>query len=290
MRVELLSPASAPAFQGLTFPAYQALLADSACIAIGAVGSRPVGMALAKPASDKNLLDVLSVYVEKSYRDQGIATRMVEAVIAESRRRGYGGLRTQYRAPKPALERVLAKTGWTASAPYLTTYKTDARIRATPLLELGFELDDSYEIFGWSELAAEDRLQIDALLEQEPLPSQFVSPWLEAERVEPLNSLGVRFQGRVVGWSLTHRLDPQTIRYSGIFVHPGHRGLKGMGVSLCLLIESIQRHLPHATAEIPFASFVVRHDNPFMPSIASRYLAPYAFEKQEMRYAAYVSA
>lgn len=290
MQVELLSMATAPAYSALTFPAFQSLLSGSENIAIGAGDIQPVGLVLAKPAPDKNMLTVLSLYVEKPARNQGIACQLVKALVSESRQRGYDGLCIQYRAPRPALERVLAKTGWTMPVPFLTTYKTDARIRATPLLDFGFELDDRYEIFAWSELQAEDRPHIVALLEREPLPSRFLSPWPEADRVEPLNSVGVRFEGRVVGWSLTHRLDPQTIRYSGIFVHPDHRGLKGMGVGLCLLIESIQRHLPYSETEIPFALFVVRRDNAFMPSIAQRYLAPYAFEKQEMRYAAYIGA
>ena len=49
MRIELLSPATAPAYRALTFPAYQTLLTGSDNIAIGAGHLQPVGLALAKP-------------------------------------------------------------------------------------------------------------------------------------------------------------------------------------------------------------------------------------------------
>jgi hypothetical protein len=37
--------------------------------------------------------------------------------------------------------------------------------------------------------------------------------------MEPVNSLGLRFDGQIVEWIITHRIAPGTTRYTALFVH-----------------------------------------------------------------------
>jgi hypothetical protein len=45
-----------------------------------------------------------------------------------------------------------------------------------------------------------------------------LSPFRLSHQFEPLNSLGIRKGGKVVGWLINHRIDSFTIQYSSIFV------------------------------------------------------------------------
>ncbi len=101
-------------------------------------------------------------------------------------------------------------------------------------------LPNDYEIFSWRELTAADRASI---LERQSLrrwyPEQ-LSPFQQEDRIESLNSLGLRYHGEVVGWLITHRSAPDTVQYTALYVR---RDIQRLGRGLALIAESLRRQI-----------------------------------------------
>ena len=102
--------------------------------------------------------------------------------------------------------------------------------------------------------------------------------FVEDTRLEPLNSLGLRYQGEVIGWTITHRIDSETIRYSVMFVE---ERFQRMGRGFSLLTQAVKRQIDSG---IPYATAAVSNNNPSMLHCVERYHKPYAMFISESRY------
>jgi hypothetical protein len=87
-------------------------------------------------------------------------------------------------------------------------------------------LPSEYELFPWVELRPEERADILTRQRAAEWYPETLSPFPEEERIEPVSSLGLRFHGQVVGWCITHRMKPDTIRFFRLFIR---RDLQPMG-------------------------------------------------------------
>jgi hypothetical protein len=103
-----------------------------------------------------------------------------------------------------------------------------------------------------------------------------VTPFLEEDRIDPRTSVGLRENGRLVGWLVGHRLGEGLVRYTCLFVHASV-SVKGLGFRM--LTESTRRqaqadaHLEQAqavwavVAGNPMADFVRRRLAPHLPQL-----------------------
>jgi hypothetical protein len=103
-------------------------------------------------------------------------------------------------------------------------------------------------------------------------------PFHPEEKSEPLNSLGLRYQGQVVGWLITHRLNSNTIRYSYGFIR---QDLQKMGRLIFLIANAVQLQIKAKTA--PNMICVVSCDHTPMLQFARKHLAPYLTAIEETR-------
>jgi hypothetical protein len=103
--------------------------------------------------------------------------------------------------------------------------------------------------------------------------------------METINSLGLRYQGEVIGWIITHRPNPETIRYSNLYVDPRFY-FKGFAISL--LIKSMQLH--QLTPDVPHALFEVNltETEPSWWNFVKRRLIPYATKTERFKWAFHV--
>lgn len=95
--------------------------------------------------------------------------------------------------------------------------------------------------------------------------------------MEPLNSLGLRYRGRLIGWMVTHRVAADTIRYSTLFVAERFRA-RARGISL--LSAAIQRQIVSPVTNYTFA---VAAENAAMLRFVQRHLQPYLTGMRESR-------
>ena len=270
---ELDMPAPA-AFGGMTFPAYRHLLAlddkgtrhrerdDQHLIrplALGAFqGATPVGLVLAElpVAPDGTAPQLLSAFVLPELRDKGIGTAMVRALENEIRQRGFDYVETVYMTGKPgtdAMERVLAKLGWsTPVTRTLTVRFLPAVVAAKPWFEDVRRSAPECEIFPWAEVTPEERDELRRSQQEEAWIVPGREPWAhDLDGFDPIGSVGMRRDGHVIGWVITHQVAEDTTRFSCLFVREPADEPR---LIFPLLAESIGRL---ADAGVTIGTFVV---------------------------------
>ncbi|MEA5627194.1 GNAT family N-acetyltransferase [Nostoc sp. UHCC 0251] len=279
----LEKPFEALAYQTFTFPLFrphlQVLKPGSSIVAIAASNaSEPIGLALSEIQPNGKLAQVLSIFVAPFYRRQGIGTALLRRLESQLRSQGCTHLELVYTTGKtttPALERLLEICDWNSPQPRMLVGKSTYSSMINAPWMKRTALPASYSLFPWQEITQDDR----TALEQQTnswIPSQLM-PFQHEQNLEPLNSLGLRYQGDVVGWIITHRLDPETIRYTSGFVRPD---LQKAGRYISLIANAIQLQID---AKVLFGIWTVPFVYPAMVSFVRQRMLPYMIAIEESR-------
>jgi hypothetical protein len=171
----------------------------------------------------------------------------------------------------PAIKKILASVGWKEERPFILRCVFNVYLFNTPWIHHELSYPPGYEEFLWAHLTEEDRKELEHQELQQLFPWP-VSPFIDEESIEPRNSLGLRYHGKIIGWCLTHRIAPDTIRYTSLFIQSSWQFKK---LAMKLLIDSIKLHLKNPT---PWAVF----DVPLLlvhyswVHLVKKRLAPYA--------------
>ncbi|MBD2774173.1 GNAT family N-acetyltransferase [Iningainema tapete] len=278
-------PLQALAYQEFTFPLFrsrlQRLQPEGAIVAIAAsFSSQPVGLALAEILPDGKSAEVLSVFVVANHRRRLIGSELLNRLEQELFVRGCITLQVTYITGQPTTigwERLLQKCGWTQPQPRMVVCKTTTdRIVHAPWMQKS-SLPDAYSIFPWMEITPEERLTIKETQQANPWIPPDLIPFNHEADCEPLNSVGLRYQGQVAGWVITHRLAPDTIRYSCSFVR---RDLQKMGRIIPLYVNAINKQID---AKIPKGIWTVPYIHDGMVNFVQKRMAPYMNSVEESR-------
>ncbi|KYC37616.1 acetyltransferase [Scytonema hofmannii PCC 7110] len=263
--LQILDSSTATAYERMTFPLFrsrlQVLHPQELTVAVGASDlGQPIGLALAEIQSDNTSAKVLSLYVGSEHRNAGIGTALLTRLEQVLRQRGCTNATLVYITSKPttpALEHLLEKCHWSPPMPRMLICKSDRRVLNAPWLKMYENLPPSFTIFPWCELTHEERIAIQQQQEKDPWIPEELVPFLHEEGMEPLTSFGLRYQEQVVGWLITHRIYPDTIRYTCDWVR---EDLQKTG---CLLALHAKAHKRQAIAKIPKAIWTVplHHSN-----------------------------
>lgn len=277
---------SAPLFAPLTFPRFRHRLqmvgTDRSVMAVGAVsGDHAAGLVLGEHRLESGVSEVLSLYVAPSCRGRGIGTALLKDLEEVSVARGGQRMELVYVEKPPvthALERLLAKLNWQPPQPRMILCTVDRRILqaswlTTPSLPQGFEM------FPWRDLPLDERAEIERAPRERPWYPEALSPFREEDIQEPSTSLGLRYQGSVAGWLITHRLDSRTVRYTTLFVR---EDLRGHQCWLALVLEALQRQVQALGLE-SIGAFGFQVQNTSVLRIVESYLAPYLATRRESR-------
>ncbi len=263
--LEILDSSTAKAYEKMTFPLFrprlQALQPQGMTVAVGATDlGQPIGLALAQIQPEAISAEVLSLYVSAERRNTGIGTALLNLLEEVLLKRGCENLTMVYMTGKPttaALERLLEKCHWSVPTPRMLICKSDRRVLDAPWLKMYENIPASFTIFPWCELTNEERRTIEEQQKTDPWIPEELVPFLHEEGMEPLTSFGLRYQGQVVGWLITHRIFPDTIRYTCDWVR---EDLQKTG---CLIALHAKAHKRQAIAKIPKAIWTVplHHEN-----------------------------
>lgn len=278
---------AAISYQPFTFALYrsrlQALKFASSTVAIAAAdaSNQPIGLALADIRPDGQSAEVLSIFVKPSHRQQGVGTALLTHLAAELRARGCTTAHLVYTTGQPttsALERLLQKDHWSLPQPrMLVCRSTTDKIANAPWMQRQ-TLPSAYQIFPWQEITPAECLAIQQTQATSPWIPKDLYPFQLEENLETLNSLGLRYQGQVVGWMITHRLAPDTIRYSFGFIR---QDLQKMGRLIFLIANAVQLQINAET--IPNMICAVSCDRAPMMQFVSKHMAPYLTTIEQTR-------
>jgi GNAT superfamily N-acetyltransferase len=274
----LLDKTNAFQYDRLTYPTFRprlrTLKQDQFLIAVGVhLHQIPVGLALAEYLPDEGVGEILSLFVTPEHRGQGLGKALVREMESHLRQRNCSKLHLVYipNPTTPALENILLQHHWNPPQPrMLICTSTPETLQKAAWLKLDTIADPNYTIFPWVELTAQERQDILMRQAQSRWYPDILSPFKEEAIQEPLNSLGLRYRDRVVGWMITHCITPNTIRYTSLFVK---EEIQSIGRAIPLLATSIKIHVQHR--ESYQAVCTVAIDNAPMVKFVQRRLAPY---------------
>jgi hypothetical protein len=170
------------------------------------------------------------------------ATALLEALEARLRAGGASEVKAVYMAGRPAvpaLERVLQKRGWGPPAVRTVTLRfTPEGARRTPWYGRG-RVSPQESIFPWADLTAEERAELIRSQEESQWIPAGLEPWQhDRHGFDPVSSVGLRHEGRVVGWVINHRVSASTVRFTCSFMR---KDLGRRGRILPLYTEALQR-------------------------------------------------
>jgi uncharacterized protein (TIGR03032 family) len=267
-RVYHLNSSNAHTYNDLTYPnlekRWQTQPPKGELIGLSAsVAGAIVGFAIAELINPTQT-EIISLFVLPEYRRQGIGTRLVAYLERELAQQGYQELILSYHTSvltNTALEPLLKKLNWQTPQTTLVLGKTTTeKIAQAPWLNK-YPLPKAFEVVPWLEAKV-------------GLPQP---PTAEEQRLEPLNSVGLRYRGEVIGRVLTHRVAPDTIRYTTLEIaEPFQR--RGRGVSL--LAEAIRRQV---NSNVPYLTGSVSYRYPRLWQFVGRHLMPYLTGVGEVR-------
>lgn len=274
---------TAISYQPFTFPLYRwrlqelKLAPSTVAIAASDAANQPIGLALAEIRPSGQSAEVLSIFVQPTHRQQGVGAALLERLTAELSLRGCSSAHLIYTTGQPttkALERLLQKGNWTLPQPRMLVCRSSTEIIANAPWMQRQTLPSAYEIFPWQDITTAECLAIQQTQASSPWIPRDLYPFQPEKNLEPLNSLGLRYQGQVVGWMITHRLAPDTIRYSYGFIR---QDLQKMGRLISLIANAIQfqidaENIPNgiwvvSCSRAPMLQFVRKHMTPYLTSI-----------------------
>lgn len=203
----------------------------------------PVGLIVTEYPAPEDAARVLSWYVAPPSRGRGIGSALLAQMEQTAARLGATRLEIAFRADLPdarAIERILGRRGWAVPCPWMLIFTTTMdRMAQVPWLARS-RPPRGYEIFSWSELSAADRAHIIESQKRRRWYPEVLSPFQHEDRIESINSLGLRHHGEIVGWLITHRTAPDTVQYTAHFVR---RDLQRLGRGLPLIAEALRRQI-----------------------------------------------
>ncbi len=276
-------------YQSLTFPLFRTkmrtLTSEGSLVAIGASNSKkPIGLVLAEILPDSHCAQILSIFVLPSHRRQGVGTALLNYLERELVIRGCTEFELlceldnfKVQSQLFPLEALLRKCNWNFFNTDLVYRSNLATIFKAPFMRKKNYLPSDMHIFSWEEITSKERLTIEQTQRKKFWIKETLYPFKYEENFEPLNSLGLRYQGEVVGWMLTERISVDTILYRCMFVR---KDLQKMGRGIALLVEAIKRQ---NQANIPNGIWEVNHKNTLMIRFIDRYMLPYLTSRGEIR-------
>ena len=242
-------------------------------IAIGASkGSNPVGLAFAEFNQKTKCAELLSIFVLPSHRRCGIGTALLSFLEQELLLKDCNKIELDCKTNKlttPALKLLLRKFNWSELKPSLVECIANDKMLNAPWLYNKYRFPSKMNIFPWGEITSQERFVIEQTQQEKPWINRELIPPKEGENFEPINSLGLRYQGQVVGWIITERIHSDTIFYKSMFVR---KNLQKKGLGIALVVNAIQRQ---AKAKVPLGVWQVFLDNLPMLNFVKKRMTPY---------------
>jgi uncharacterized protein (TIGR03032 family) len=243
------------------------------------VGGKAVAAAVAE-LQPARAAEILSLYVHPDYRRRGIAGGLLQALettLAQHGVREVGGALRTHWSERAAIEALLRRHGWSEPAPRRVLVQVDERMLAADWL-VRQELPRGWTLFPWNELTADDREEVLRRQRDEAWFPEALTPFQLEERIHAPTSLGLRREGRVAGWLITHLVSPETLQYTCLFVE---REAQRTARAIPLLVAGVLRQ---RELGIPRSIFMIDVENAPMMRFYERRLKPLAAQTSEIRW------
>ncbi|MCE2982624.1 MAG: GNAT family N-acetyltransferase [Parachlamydia sp.] len=204
-------------------------------------GKTRVGLAVAYFFYKNKGAQLYSLFVDEKYRGKGIGRalfeKILEKLVVEEKATviGVEFLEEPYYAP--LFEKILERAGWPTPKIYMWRCYFDGFTFDPNWWHYSIDLPSGMAFFSWKDLTTEDRETMQRLKGQGEILSP-LWPFHDLERLDEGTSVGLRKDNEIIGWCVTHLTDPETLRYSILYLVKEYHH-SGLGIQI--LVESLLR-------------------------------------------------
>lgn len=234
----------------------------------------PAGVVVADMAAADSA-EIVWLYVVQRLRGRGAGTSLLQAIERRALESGKKCAILMYFPDEETggLEDFLSASGWTILTSRLTIFCINARIKQAPWFDR-WTIPKVFEVFPWIERTDRDRDSLPGIISKIP---EILRPSRYEHSFDPNTSIGLRRNGRIMGWLLTRQAGPKTLFYNAMFVH---EELQGTGLAFAMVAEAVRREIevygPDSVGVI-----AASQGNPAMMRLINGRLAPYIVWKRE---------
>ncbi len=251
--IEQITSANASKFLGLTYSYLASKLSqieiNDRLHAFGvSFFDTPIGLIYAVIRPDESVGKIESWYVAEEYRRRGVGERLLATLEQVLKDHHCRNLELKYVKPAKAtedspIEALLKKTRWDAPVPRSVIFRCrNEHIKHARWLEIAAAFP-SFHVFPWRDLTDEDYQRLQQEQAQSSWYPEDLSPLISDElgfEIDPDVSIGLRSQGKLIGWMITRRLPQKTLLFYRTFIC---EEFQQTGKGIILYAESIKRML-----------------------------------------------
>lgn len=243
---------------------------------IGATAyGKPAGLLVASKNLKDRSSELLSLFVDPSWRKQGIGKSLWIEAKKQLEEQGIDSCRFQYAREERdsfPIDDVLKKFAWPSleiNWIIAESHLRDSQAQTDRYVARAERFYRGFKSFPWAELSTEEEDCLRSKLDEEGWYTHELSPFAFEDRIHLPTSFGLRHKGEVVGWMISHLMSRDVLRYSSMFV----RGeLQSRGHAIYLFILALKKQLE---CDIPIASLQMRAENQRMIHFISRKIKAY---------------
>lgn len=248
--------------------------------AIGAAQNGiPVGLMLMSIAPSVKAVEVKSIYVAEPYRRNKIGSRMVKFAAEQLKSVDYKLILAIYpdrREDTPMIEAFLQSCGFMGRQMAYAEFIFEYSGFKPDWFKREYAWPGGLNVFPWTELTYYEFLKINERYSAGEFP-QAVYPFQGDGSFEPMNSLGLRHEERLIGWMITERISEKIINYGNLYIDYEYQH---KGYSIQLLVDALNIHYRRQIKWGMFKVNVLQASGKWLLFIRRR-LAPHADQIRE---------
>jgi len=258
-------------FPSLSFKLKTRELNDPLIAILAMESDKMVGLLLAEYIIEQNGVKVISLLVHPENRKRGIGTGLLQKLENWASEKGFWRIDLVFQSNwelSEALTRALAKCHWEDPVRrMILCYANIKNYEGAPWLSYD-QIPPKFEIFNWSDLTGDDKnLIMNQRVAGSVTPD--VDPFQAAEKCLPELSVGLRHQGQLVGWMITHKVSNETLQRTCVYLDPEFRK---NNLALALSANVIKLQLK---SDYPKAIFQIHTGKQKMISYFEKFLKEY---------------
>ncbi|GED70875.1 hypothetical protein BRE01_45770 [Brevibacillus reuszeri] len=237
-----------------------------------------VGYILVRTIPKESMSNVIALEIDQKLAGIGLEEVLLDAVEKKLREKNYHTLTFDciFQENEPVSKAFLSpQEGWGKGELLSHIYTGNLQgISRAPWVTKQ-RLPKGFEFFSWDELTTGEREYI-ATGGDQWYPSK-LSPLQEAHLMNAQLSVGLRYQGSIVGWKIVQRTARNMVLFKTQFIRDEYRSL-GRGV--LLIAEGIRKTIRVEGME--YGMFVVEKENNDMLQFTNRHFAPYIIRRKSL--------
>jgi len=231
------------------------------------------GMAVAEFDRSKKYSEILSLLIDKEHRNRGLGRKLADYITRALAKAGYEEARIYFRSnweSKDFISELVKKENWTTPVILMHIFKSSINHREEVKWTHDQHLPEGMQIILWSDIDKKLKIDLEQRINNEKMVPRYLSPFINADRIETINSVGLLYKAKIIGWNVTYRLNKDTIEYNNLFVQKEYR--RNASLPIALLNRSVQIHFRN---NIPGFIWLIDNSDRRMLNFIYRRIGPF---------------